>query len=91
MQMFLRPHYPLHLLVTHPCFFLFHQVVRKPLKIIKNILQTNESFQNELNFPSFISLCIHSGPSREKIFKNFLHKRQYQCILIFSVNLFGYQ
>ena len=45
--------------MTHPSmFFIFDQVVRKPFKFIKNGLQTNESLVNELNFPSFLSLCV---------------------------------
>ena len=49
----------LYLFITHPCIFLiFHQIVQKPLKFINNGLQTNESLVNELNFPSFLSLCV---------------------------------
>ena len=43
--------------VTHLCFFFFHQVVQKPFKFINNVLQTNENFLNESNFPSFLSFC----------------------------------
>ena len=47
----------LYLFVAHPASFFFHQVVRKPLKFINNVLHTNESFLNESNFPSFLSFC----------------------------------
>ena len=48
---------------THACHTLiFHQVVETPFRFINHVLQTNESFQNESNFPSSLSLCIHSGP-----------------------------
>ena len=47
----------LYLFVVHPCFFFFHQVVRKPLKFINNVLQTNESFLNVSKYHSFLSLC----------------------------------
>ena len=40
--------------ITHPCFFfIFHQVVLKTFKFNNNVLQTNESFLNESNFPIF--------------------------------------
>ena len=40
-----------------------------------------------MNRPSQLSLsfCIHSGPLLGKMFKQFLHKYQYQSILIFLV------
>ena len=47
----------LHLFVAYHYFFFFHQVVWKPLKFINNVLQTNGSFLNESNFPSFLYLC----------------------------------
>ena len=53
----LRPHYLLHTYLSLICFLFFHQVVWKPLKFISDALQTNESFLNESNFPSFLSLC----------------------------------
>ena len=49
----------LYLFIAHPCLFFFHQVVGKPIKFINNILQTNESFLNESNYPS-LSLVVHS-------------------------------
>ena len=49
----------LYLFITHPCiFFIFHQVARRSFKFINNGLQTNDSLVNELNFPSFLSLCV---------------------------------
>ena len=32
-----------------------------------------------------LSLCIHSRASLGKVFRQFLYKYQYQCILIFAV------
>ena len=44
----------LYLFITHLCFFfIFHQFVRKPFKFINNVVQTNESLVNELDFPVF--------------------------------------
>ena len=49
----------LYLRITDPgFFFIFHQVVGKPFKFINHVLQTNESFLNKSNFPSFLSLCV---------------------------------
>ena len=39
--------------------------------------------------PVYLSLCIHSGPPLEKVFKQFLYKYQYQSILEFSVIWLG--
>ena len=50
----------LYLFITHPCFFFYHQVERKPFKFINNGLQTNESLVNVSNFPSFLSLFVCS-------------------------------
>ena len=80
----------LYLFITHPCiFFIFPQVVRKPFKFVNNGLPVNESLVNKSNFPSFLSLCIHSRPSFGKVSKQFLYKYQYWCILIFSVIWLG--
>ena len=69
----------LHLFVTHPCSFFFDQVVRKPLKFINNVLQTNVFFLNESNFPIFLSLCAFIlGHCLGKC-----SKYQYQRILLF--------
>ena len=78
----------IYLFITHPSiFFIFHQVLPKPFKFINNGLQTNESPVNELNFPSFLSLClcIRFRPLLGKVSKQFLYKYQCQCILIISV------
>ena len=80
----------LYLFITHPSFFfIFPQVAGVPLKFINHVLQANESFLNGLNFPSFLYLCIHSGPSLVKMSKQFLYKYRYQRILIFSVICLG--
>ena len=74
----------LYLFTTHPCiFFIFHQVVRKPFKFINNGLQTNETLVMKRTSPVFSRyFCIHFRPSLGKVFKQFLYKYQYQCILI---------
>ena len=74
----------LYLFITHPCiFFIFHQVVRKPFKFINNGLQTNETLVMKRTSPVFSRyFCIHFRPSLGKVFKQFLYKYQYQCILI---------
>ena len=62
----------LYLFATHACFLFFHQVVQKPLKFINNVLQTNESFLDESNFPSFLSLCAFiKGHCLVKFLNNF--------------------
>ena len=49
----------LYLFIDHPCFFfIFPEVVRKPLNFISNVLQTNEGLPNESNFPSFLSYFV---------------------------------
>ena len=79
-----------YLFVTHPCFFFFHQVVRKLLKFINNVLQTNESFLSESNFPSFLSLCAFIlGHLFGKMFQQFPYKYLYHSILIFLVISLG--
>ena len=81
----------LYLFITHPCiYFILHQAVRKPFKFINDGLQTNKSLVNVSNFPVFSrSLCVHFRPSLGKVSKQFLHKYQYQCILIFPVIWLG--
>ena len=37
-------------------FFIFHQVVEKPFGFSNHVLQTNESFLNESNFPCSLSV-----------------------------------
>ena len=63
-------------------FFIFHQVVGKPFGFINHVLQKNENFLTESNFPSSLSLSlyIHSGPSLGKMSKQFLYKYRYQRI-----------
>ena len=53
------------------------------------MLSKHESFLNESNFSSFLSLCIHSGSWLGKIYKQFLYKNQYQFIFILSVIWLG--
>ena len=53
------------------------------------MLSKHESFLNEWNFSSVLSLCIHSGSWLGKIYKQFLYKNQYQLIFILSVIWLG--
>ena len=87
----MRPHDLLHTYLSLiPVSFFFHQVVRKPLKFINNVLQTNESFLNELGFPSFLSLyAFIPGHCLGKCHEQFLYKYQNQSILLLSVIWLG--
>ena len=56
------------LFITYPCFFfIFHQVVGKPFRFIDNVLQASESFLNESNFPSSLSVFPFWAIARENV------------------------
>ena len=48
-------------------FLIFHQVVGKPFRFIDNVLQASESFLNESNFPSSLSVFPFWAIARENV------------------------
>ena len=64
----LRPHYLFYAYLSLiPAFFIFHQVVEKPLKFTNYVLQTSESFLNGSNFASSLSVYSFWTIARENV------------------------